>query len=160
CDLLAENGFPLMNQTVLLRGVNDDPAVLRDLFQGLLRFRVRPYYLYQCDLSAGAMHFRTSVKRGLEVMEALRGHTSGMAVPYYVIDAPGGGGKIPILPEYLLKIDEREIVLRNYEGNIYRYPIPEDYEELPVAPVTLRSRRGGKRKKTRRKMTNGGRKQS
>lgn len=150
CELLANNGFPLMNQTVLLKGVNDDPQIIKDLFKGLLRIRVKPYYLYQGDLTAGAAHFRTSLKRGLEIMEALRGHTSGLAVPYYVIDAPGGGGKIPILPEYLLKCDEKEVVLRNYEGKIFRYPLPQDYEDTPQPAVTLRSRRNGK-KKTRRK---------
>lgn len=126
CALLADHGFPLMNQTVLLRGVNDDPRVLRDLFTGLLRWRVKPYYLYQADQVQGAAHFRTALRKGLEIMEALRGHTSGLAVPYYVIDAPGGGGKIPILPEYVLKCDEREIVLRNYEGKVFRYEFPAE----------------------------------
>ncbi len=124
CELLADHGFPLMNQTVLLRGVNDDPKVLKELFTGLLRFRVKPYYLYQADQVRGAGHFRTALKRGLEIMEALRGHTSGLAVPYFVIDAPGGGGKIPLLPEYVLQCDEKEIVLRNYEGKIFRYEFP------------------------------------
>ncbi len=124
CDMLADNGFPLMNQTVLLRGINDDANVLKELFRGLLRFRVKPYYLYQADLTAGATHFRTSLQTGLEVMEALRGHTSGLAVPYYVIDAPGGGGKVPILPKYVLKTDDEEVVLRNYEGKRFRYALP------------------------------------
>ena len=124
CGRLADNGFPIMNQTVLLRGVNDDPKVLKELFQGLLRFRVKPYYLYQADQVQGAGHFRTALQKGLEVMEKLRGHTSGLAVPYFVIDAPGGGGKIPILPEYVLKNTEREIVLRNYKGKIFRYAFP------------------------------------
>lgn len=126
CDLLADNGFPLMNQSVLLRGVNDDPAVLKELFKGLLKFRVKPYYLYQADQVEGAGHFRTALEKGLEIMKALRGHTSGLAVPYYVIDAPGGGGKIPVLPEYLLKCDEKEVVMRNYEGKIHRYQFPAD----------------------------------
>jgi lysine 2,3-aminomutase len=153
-DLLADNGFPMMNQTVLLSGVNDDPMVLKELFQKLLVNRVKPYYLYQGDLTAGAAHFRTSLKKGLEIMEAVRGHTSGLAVPYYVIDAPGGGGKIPVLPEYLLKSDENEVVLRNYEGKIFRYPLPENYEDEPVLAPTIRSRRknGKTKKKTRRKV--------
>ncbi len=126
CDMLADNGFPMMNQTVLLRGVNDDAETLKKLFQGLLKFRVKPYYLYQADQVEGAGHFRTQLKKGLEIMDALRGHTSGLAVPYYVIDAPGGGGKIPILPEYVMKCDEKEIVVRNYEGKIFRYEFPEE----------------------------------
>ena len=130
---------------MLLKGINDDPKVLKELFQGLLRFRVKPYYLYMGDLVAGANHFRTSIKKGLEVMEALRGHTSGLAVPYLVIDAPGGGGKIPILPDYLLKMDENEVVMRNYEGKIFRYPLPQE-EETSVGSVKLRS---GKRRKRR-----------
>ncbi|MBI2932619.1 MAG: KamA family radical SAM protein [Planctomycetes bacterium] len=124
CDLLADNGFPMMNQTVLLRGINDDPQVLKELFVGLLRLRVKPYYLFQADQVEGAGHFRTNLAKGLDVMKGLRGHTSGLAVPYYVIDAPGGGGKIPILPEYLIKCDEKEAVMRNYEGKIYRYDFP------------------------------------
>lgn len=132
CDLLADNGFPMFNQTVLLRGVNDDPKVMKELFVGLLKFRVKPYYLYMGDLVNGAAHFRTDLKKGIEIMEGLRGHTSGLASPYLVIDTPGGGGKVPILPEYVLKCDEKEVVVRNYEGKIFRYPLPE--EEL--APVT------------------------
>jgi lysine 2,3-aminomutase len=135
CDLLADHGFPMMNQTVLLKGVNDDPEVMKKLFQGLLRFRVKPYYLYQADITQGASHFRTSLQKGLEIMEGLRGHTSGLAVPYYVIDAPGGGGKIPVLPEYLLKVTENELILRNYERKLHRYPLPQDetLQEVPRA---------------------------
>ncbi len=124
CEMLADNGFPLMNQTVLLKGINDDPETLKELFVGLLRFRVRPYYLYQADLTTGAAHFRTSLETGLAVMEGLRGHTSGLAVPYYVIDAPGGGGKIPMLPEYVLQVDEEQVVVRNYERKTFRYTLP------------------------------------
>jgi lysine 2,3-aminomutase len=137
CDLLADNGFPLMNQTVLLRGVNDDARVLKELFVGLLRFRVKPYYLYQADQVEGAGHFRTSLKKGLDVMDALRGHTSGLAVPYYVIDAPGGGGKIPVLPEYLIKADEKEVVMRNYEGKIFRYEFRDEPSRQPADADTL-----------------------
>jgi lysine 2,3-aminomutase len=126
CDRLADHGFPLMNQTVLLRGVNDDPALLKELFVGLLKFRVKPYYLFQADLTRGANYFRTSVEKGLEVMRALRGHTSGLAVPTYVIDAPGGGGKVPLLPNSVLRMDERQVILQNYEGKLFRYPLPAE----------------------------------
>lgn len=126
CDRLADNGFPMMNQTVLLDGVNDDPETMKKLFQGLLRFRVKPYYLFQADLTRGANYFRTGVRKGLEIMSALRGHTSGLAVPYYVIDAPGGGGKIPMLPKYVVKMGEREVIMRNYAGKLYRYPLPAE----------------------------------
>lgn len=125
CERLANHGIPLGNQSVLLRGINDCPHVMKELMQKLLRIRVRPYYIYQCDLSRGIGHFRTSVGKGIEIMEKLRGHTTGMAVPYYVIDAPGGGGKIPILPQYLISQTENQVILRNYEGNIYAYTEPE-----------------------------------
>ncbi|MEM2082875.1 MAG: KamA family radical SAM protein [Candidatus Bathyarchaeia archaeon] len=122
CGLLADAGIPLGNQSVLLRGVNDDPAVMRDLVQGLLRIRVRPYYLFQMDLVKGAHHFRTDVEVGIRIIEALIGHTSGLAVPRYVIDAPGGGGKIPVQPEYVLRIEGDRLILRNYRGEVYSYP--------------------------------------
>ncbi len=122
CGLLADAGIPLGNQSVLLRGVNDDPAVMKDLVQRLLRIRVRPYYLFQMDLVKGAHHFRTDVEAGIKIMEALVGHTSGLAVPRYVIDAPGGGGKIPVQPEYVLKIEGDRLILRNYKGETYSYP--------------------------------------
>ncbi len=123
CGRLADAGIPLGNQTVLLRGVNDDPAVMKRLMQKLLTIRVKPYYLYQADLVQGTDHFRTSVEEGIEIIRALRGHTSGMGVPAYVIDAPGGGGKIPILPDYLQSLGE-EVVLKNYRGETYRYDNP------------------------------------
>jgi lysine 2,3-aminomutase len=123
--LLADAGCPLGSQTVLLKGVNDDPEIMKRLMQELLKCRVRPYYLYQADLVAGAEHFRTSVAKGLEIIRALRGWTSGLAVPHFVIDAPGGGGKIPILPDYVQAITDREIVLRNYAGRTYRYVLPD-----------------------------------
>ncbi len=122
CEMLADAGIPLGNQTVLLKGVNDDAAVMKNLVQKLLSIRVRPYYIYQADLVMGTDHFRTSVEKGLEIIDALRGHTSGLAVPHYVVDAPGGGGKIAIIPNPIISFDENEIVLKNYEGNVYSYP--------------------------------------
>jgi len=126
CARLADAGIPLGNQSVLLKGVNDCPYILRDLFQQLLAMRVRPYYLYQCDLSMGIEHFRTSVAKGIEIIELLRGHTSGLAVPTFVIDAPGGGGKIPVNPQYLISQSDTKVILRNYEGVITSYDEPED----------------------------------
>jgi lysine 2,3-aminomutase len=122
CERLADAGFPLGSQTVLLRGINDDTELLKRLFQGLLKIRVRPYYLYQCDPVAGTSHLRTSVEKGLEIIRGLRGHTSGYAVPTYVIDAPGGGGKIPIQPDYLYGRDGNNLLLKNYRGDSYTYP--------------------------------------
>ncbi len=125
--LLADAGIPLGNQSVLLRGVNDCPYIMKDLVQKLVKNRVRPYYLYQCDLSAGISHFRTSVDKGIEIIELLRGHTSGYAVPVYVVDAPGGGGKIPVSPQYLISRVGNKVILRNYEGVISAYSQPTDY---------------------------------
>ncbi len=133
CDKLTRAGIPLGNQSVLLAGVNDDPYLMRQLVQDLVRIRVRPYYIYQCDLVAGAGHFRTPVGKGLEIMEALRGHTSGFSVPTYVVDAPGGGGKIPVAPNYLLSMSDHRIVLRNFEGFITSYEEPLDYQRPPKA---------------------------
>jgi lysine 2,3-aminomutase len=123
--MLADAGVPLGCQTVLLKGVNDDPDVMKALMQRLLAARVRPYYIYMCDQVAGAEHFRTTVAKGLEIIQALRGWTSGLAVPHFVIDAPGGGGKIPLLPEYVVKLTDREVVLRNYAGELFRYKQPK-----------------------------------
>jgi lysine 2,3-aminomutase len=120
---LADCGAPLGSQTVLLKGVNDDPDIMKRLMQKLLRARVKPYYIYQADVVAGAEHFRTSVEKGIEIIQALRGWTSGLGVPHYVIDAPGGGGKIPILPEYVQSVTDSEVVLRNYAGEEFRYPL-------------------------------------
>jgi lysine 2,3-aminomutase len=125
CAKLADAGIPLGNQSVLLRGVNDHPAVQLELVRKLVKNRVRPYYLYQCDLVQGAGHFRTPASVGIEIIEALRGHTSGYAVPTFVIDAPGGGGKIPVMPEYVVSHGPNRIVLRNYEGFITTYTEPE-----------------------------------
>jgi lysine 2,3-aminomutase len=126
CAMLADAGIPLGNQSVLLRGVNDSPYIFRELNQQLLRLRVRPYYIYQCDLSEGIEHFRTSVGKGIEIMEYLRGHTSGMAVPTFIVDAPGGGGKIPVMPNYVISRSDRKVILRNYEGVIVAYSEPEN----------------------------------
>jgi lysine 2,3-aminomutase len=127
CDKLTRAGIPLGNQAVLLAGVNDNVDVQRQLVHDLVRIRVRPYYLYQCDLVEGAGHFRTPVGKGIEIMEGLRGHTSGYAVHQYIIDAPGGGGKIPVMPNYLLSYSDHKVVLRNYEGYITTYEEPVDY---------------------------------
>jgi lysine 2,3-aminomutase len=124
CSRLADAGIPLGSQTVLLKGVNDDVQVMKDLCHRLLTMRVRPYYIYQCDPISGSAHFRTSVSKGLEIIEGLRGHTTGYAVPTYVIDAPGGGGKIPLQPNYIVGRDGDDLLLRNYEGQVYRYPDP------------------------------------
>ncbi len=126
--MLADAGVPLGNQSVLLRGVNDSPYIMRELCHQLVKARVRPYYIYQCDLSTGIEHFRTRVSKGIEIMEYLRGHTSGFAVPTFIVDAPGGGGKIPVAPNYLLSQSDKRVVLRNYEGVITTYTEPEDYE--------------------------------
>ncbi|MEI7989014.1 MAG: lysine 2,3-aminomutase [Chloroflexota bacterium] len=138
CDKITRAGIPLGNQSVLLAGVNDNVHIQRELVHKLTRIRVRPYYLYQCDLVAGAGHFRTSVAKGIEIMEGLRGHTSGYAVPQYVIDAPGGGGKIPLSPNYLLSIADHKVVLRNYEGYITTYEEPTDY--IPPRSVQMTHR--------------------
>ncbi len=122
--LLADSGIPLGNQSVLLAGVNDDVATMRELVHKLLLCRVRPYYLYQCDLIKGSSHLRTSVAKGVKIIEALRGFTSGYAIPQFVIDAPGGGGKVPINPEYILTHDHEKIVIRNFEGHVFEYPEP------------------------------------
>jgi len=122
CEMLADAGCPVGNQAVLLKGVNDDPEVMKELMKGLLAMRVRPYYIYQADLTKGANHFRTPIDVGLEIMDKLRGHISGLAVPYFVIDAPGGGGKIPLLPEYVLARDEEKVILRNFRNEVYEYP--------------------------------------
>jgi lysine 2,3-aminomutase len=122
--MLADAGVPLGCQTVLLKGVNDDVDVMKELVQRLLSARVRPYYIFMCDNVAGVEHFKSNVEKGLEIIRGLRGWTSGLAVPHFVIDAPGGGGKIPLLPEYVEEITEAEVVMRNYQGDRFRYPQP------------------------------------
>jgi lysine 2,3-aminomutase len=134
--LLADAGIPLGNQSVLLRDVNDCPLIMRELVHRLTRNRVRPYYIYQCDLARGIEHFRTPVAKGIEIMEMLRGHTSGFAVPTFVVDAPGGGGKIPVMPNYIVSQGTRRVVLRNYEGVITIYNEPEHRET--TCPPTCR----------------------
>ncbi|MHC4321924.1 MAG: lysine 2,3-aminomutase, partial [Planctomycetota bacterium] len=126
CEKLNNAGIPMGNQSVLLKDVNDCPFIMKKLVHELLMIRVKPYYIYQCDLSMGIGHFRTSIVKGMEIIENLRGHTSGMAVPTFVVDAPGGGGKIPIMPNYILSQSDRRFALRNYEGMITTYTQPED----------------------------------
>ncbi|MEA3239401.1 MAG: lysine 2,3-aminomutase [Candidatus Bipolaricaulota bacterium] len=126
CERLADAGIPMGNQSVLLRDLNDSPIIMKKLVQDLVKMRVRPYYLYQCDLSRGISHFRTSVGKGLEIIESLRGHTSGLCIPTFIIDAPGGGGKTPVMPQYIVSRNDRKVVLRNYEGVLTTYTEPED----------------------------------
>ena len=131
-DMLADSGVPLGSQTVLLKGINDDPAAMKKLMHELLKARVRPYYIYQCDMAEGITHFRTSIETGVRIMEALRGHTSGYAVPTFVVDGPGGGGKIPLSPNYVISTKEGVVTLRNFEGKVYTY-----YEPGAKAPVEV-----------------------
>ena len=128
CEMLVDNGIPVGNQSVLLRGVNDDKFIYEDLCRQLIRMRVRPYYLFQCDLVNGVEHFRTRVAKGIEIMEHLRGRLSGIAIPQYVIDSPGGMGKIPISPQYLISQTPEKVILRNFEGKIVEYPEPQDLQ--------------------------------
>lgn len=128
CEMMADAGIPLGNQSVLLRGINDCVYIMKNLVQGLVKIRVRPYYIYQCDLSMGLSHFRTPVSKGVEIIEGLRGHTSGFAVPTFVVDAPGGGGKIPVMPQYVISQVPGRVVLRNFEGVITTYTEPADYK--------------------------------
>ena len=128
CNELADGGIPLGSQTVLLKGINDKPYVMKKLVQELLKIRVRPYYIYQCDLAMGTEHFRTSIATGIQIIEKLRGHTTGYAVPAYVVDAPGGGGKIPVEPVYMVSRGKGKVVLRNYEGKVFEYPEPNIIE--------------------------------
>jgi len=136
---LAEAGIPLGNQSVFLKQVNDDLTTMRALVQKLLMCRVKPYYLYQCDLISGSAHLRASVRKGIEIMDGLRGHTTGYAVPQYVIDAPGGGGKVPINPDYILSRNKDRVVIRNFEGKVFEYveggingPAYKPSEDFPV----------------------------
>ena len=133
CARLANAGIPLGSQTVLLAGINDSVDTMKALMHGLLRLRVKPYYLYQCDPILGSAHFRTPVRKSLEIIAGLRGHTTGYAVPTYVIDAPGGGGKIPLLPGSVVGWEGEELLLRNYEGRIFRYPDVAPVAEPPAA---------------------------
>lgn len=143
CERLSYAGVPLGNQSVLLKGVNDDADVMKALVQRLLRMRVRPYYIYQMDLITGGSHFKVDVRKGIEIIRALRGHTTGYSVPQYVIDAPGGGGKVPVNPDYVEEITEKEVVFRNFEGKQFRYPLtntplPKKEEvEMPVEDLRI-----------------------
>lgn len=141
CAMLADAGIPLGNQTVLLAGVNDCVHVMKKLVHELVKLRVRPYYIYQCDLSMGLEHFRTPVSKGIEIIEGLRGHTSGFAVPTFVVDAPGGGGKTPVMPNYVISQSPHKVILRNFEGVITTYTEPENYHETCACDVC-----SGKRK--------------
>jgi lysine 2,3-aminomutase len=134
CGRLADAGIPLGNQTVLLRGINDDVAVMTELVHKLLMMRVRPYYIYQCDPVKGTHHLRASVRKGIEIIEALRGHTTGYAVPQFVIDAPGGGGKVPVNPDYVIAHDQERLIIRNYEGKLFEYPAPDDTPAITSSP--------------------------
>jgi lysine 2,3-aminomutase len=133
---LADAGIPLGNQSVLLRHVNDDATVMKAHIQKLLMCRVKPYYIYQCDLIAGSAHLRASVREGIEIIEKLRGHTTGYAVPTYVIDAPGGGGKVPVSPEYVLSRNADRVLIRNYEGKLFEYP--EAADGMPLSPAPMK----------------------
>jgi len=130
CRKLADAGCPINNQMVLMKGINDDPEVVKRLNHLLLMMRVRPYYIFQCDMSQGISHFRTTVETGINIIEHLRGHTSGMAVPHYVVDAPGGGGKVPLLPHYMIEKNDKEVRLRNYKNEEYVYPQPRADKNL------------------------------
>jgi lysine 2,3-aminomutase len=145
CGMLADAGCPVGNQAVLMKGVNDNPDTMKELMKGLLAMRVRPYYIYQADLTKGANHFRTPLDVGLDIMDKLRGHISGLAVPQFVIDAPGGGGKIPLLPNYVISRDEDKIILRNFKYNVYEYPDVRD--ESKIADKNTYLRRQKKRKR-------------
>ena len=136
CAKLADAGIPLGNQSVLLRGINDCPQVMKHLMQMLLKIRVKPYYIYQCDMSRGIGHFRTPISSGIQIIEYLRGHTSGMAVPTFVVDAPGGGGKIPVMPQYMISQNAGKVILRNYEGVFTTYTEPGHYVD-PDAPCSV-----------------------
>jgi lysine 2,3-aminomutase len=151
CEMLADAGIPVGNQMVIMKGINDDPAVVKELMQKLLKIRVRPYYMYMADETKGANHFRASVETGLKIVEALRGHTSGLAIPHFVIDAPGGGGKIPLLPNYVLHLDEEEIILRNFQNKVYRYKNYAD-KNNPDGFGSKKKKNNGKKKVEKKKV--------
>jgi lysine 2,3-aminomutase len=138
CSRLADAGIPLGSQTVLLKGINDDINVIKPLMHGLLKARVKPYYLYQCDPVSGSAHFRTPVEKGLEIIRGLRGHTTGYAVPQFVVDAPAGGGKIPLLPDYVVGREGDDLLLTNFEGGTYSYPDPDG--NVGISQQLLRNR--------------------
>ena len=136
CNMLADTGIPLGSQTVLLKGVNDDTGVMKELMHKLLMIRIKPYYIYQADMAMGTDHFRTDVQKGLNLISDLQGHTSGMGVPYFVIDAPGGGGKVRLLPNTVIEHNEKEVIIKNYEGKVFRYPQPVRKSAKKKVPVT------------------------
>ena len=142
CEMLADAGIPVGNQSVLLRGVNDCVHIMKELVNKLVKMRVRPYYIYQCDLSQGIEHFRTKVSKGIEIIEGLRGHTSGFCIPTFVVDAPGGGGKIPVMPQYLISQSPSRVVLRNFEGVITTYTEPQYIEEKCTCEVCSGEKEG------------------
>jgi lysine 2,3-aminomutase len=156
---LADAGVPLGCQTVLLRGVNDSPEVMKELMQKLMKARVRPYYIYMADQVAGGEHFRTTVQKGLEIVQALRGWTSGLAVPHFVIDAPGGGGKVPLLPEYVEEITEDSVTFRNYEGKRFEYKQPKQAIaagcETDIVPIRVAARTAAKKQKQAKRRKTG-----
>jgi lysine 2,3-aminomutase len=145
CEMLANAGIPVSNQAVLMKGVNDEAEVMRELFTKLLKIRVRPYYLYMADETRGANHFRTTLDKGIEIMQKLRGYTSGLAIPHFVIDAPGGGGKIPILPQYVLHRDEDRVVMRNYKGDVFVYREAHTLQPKPElnVPIEIVNKKNG-----------------
>lgn len=151
CNMLADSGIPVGNQAVLMKGVNDDAEVIKELMKKLLSIRVRPYYLYQADITKGANHFRTPLRVGLEIVDKLRGHISGLGVPHFVIDAPGGGGKIPLLPEYVIMRTDDKVILRNYKYNIYEYPDVKEEKKVTTPENFLR--KSGTTKIIRKKKT-------
>jgi lysine 2,3-aminomutase len=154
CEMLADAGIPVGNQMVIMKGVNDEAAVVKELMQKLLKIRVRPYYMYMADETKGANHFRTSVETGLKIVEGLRGHTSGLAIPHFVIDAPGGGGKIPLLPSYVLHMDEEQIILRNFQNKVYTYKNYAD-KNNPEGYGSKKKKTNGKKKTDADKGGNG-----
>jgi lysine 2,3-aminomutase len=133
-EMLVDGGIPVGNQQVLLKGVNDCPTITKKLCQDLTWIRCRPYYIYQCDIAKGLEHFRTSLGKGIEIIEAMRGHTSGFAIPQFVIDAPTGGGKIPVGPNYLISMSDKRWILRNYEGGVFQFPEVEGDRESKCPP--------------------------
>ena len=141
CAMLADAGIPLGNQSVLLAGVNDCSHVMMELVHGLVKMRVRPYYIYACDPSLGLSHFRTPVSKGIEIMEALRGHTSGYCIPTFVVDAPGGGGKTPVMPNYLISETPRKVILRNFEASSPPTPSPSTMSRIATATSAPARRR-------------------
>ena len=154
CEMLANSGVPVGNQMVIMKGVNDDPVIVKELVQKLLKIRVRPYYMYMADETKGANHFRTSIQTGLKIVEGLRGHTSGLAVPHFVIDAPGGGGKIPLLPNYVLHMDEEQIILRNFQNKVYSYKNYSDKNNPEGFGTKKKKAEQEKKRPTRRKKVN------